>query len=324
MRSWQDKSKIIQAIPDATHVASNFASLLVCIRSFLNWPASTLSPWCSHALFCSHLLNCAYAATLVRSQASLIDFFAGAQSQNMYWDLHTISSFLLKSKIPLWAGCSGFPSQGAGIHLAGTQSQKRSCQSHTNFSLLKSQMPLWVSLPGFTLQIHANPLIFTFRVATHRLHMLGEVASTLQVTKRPASGHWHHKKDCPHGHRFDRFNDEPTARLASPGWKRLHKQCKRVILTRCTGLLFPDSNTKRKNLFKKQTYPITIRLELLTCSRHFRNWLLCVCVSLSLLADRKLSRMPHSSVACLAKKLHGFGNLWVWNNHVAGRLQQTS
>ena len=160
----------------------------VCIRSFLNWPASTPSPWCSHALFCSHFLNCAYAATLVRSQASLIDFFAGAQSQNMYWDLHTISSFLLKSKIPLWAGCSGFPSQGAGIHLAGTQSQKRSCQSHTDFSLLKSQMPLWVSLPGFTLQIHANPLIFTFRVATHRLHMLGEVASTLQVTKCPASG----------------------------------------------------------------------------------------------------------------------------------------
>ena len=51
----------------------------------------------------------------------------------------------------------------------------------------------------------ANPIfshLFTFTV-THRLHMLGEVTSTLQGTKCPASGQWHHKMDCLHGHRFD-------------------------------------------------------------------------------------------------------------------------
>ena len=102
---------------------------------------------------CSHFLNCAYAATLVRSSSLTHRTSSlGPSRRNMYWDLHTISSFLLKSKIPLWAGCSGFPSQSAGIHLAGTQWQKRSCQSHTqNFSLLESQMLLWVPLPGFTL-----------------------------------------------------------------------------------------------------------------------------------------------------------------------------
>ena len=85
----------------------------------------------------------------------------------------------------------------------------------------------------------------------------------------------------------------------------------------------------KKKLFKKQTYPITIRLELLTCSRHFRNWLLCVCVSLYLQTES--SHVCHIQVwqdkPSLAKKFcftHGFGNLWVWNNHVAGAQSETA
>ena len=47
------------------------------------------------------------------------------------------------------------------------------------------------------------------------------------------------------------FNDEDTARLASPGWKRLQKTMQEGDFSHVAQvLLFPDSHTKKK-LYKK-------------------------------------------------------------------------